>query len=140
MITEVTQLYTQLDEHKRDAQWMNQLVSQLRRDSTNLYDANEIKINKQYILSQQPMDKIKAMFKDKSFLKNNEFKPLGIWSKIYNILVEEITKNAPKIAHRIDHPESQNITIKIKTDTPLTKSESVKPTNRIIGLSMDEQV
>jgi hypothetical protein len=97
MISEITQLYTQLDPNKRDAKWMNQLVSQLRRDSTNLYNTNEIKTNKQYILAQQSMDSIKAMFKDKQFIKNNDFKPLGIWPKIYNILVEEITKNPPKI-------------------------------------------
>lgn len=97
MVSEAYEAIKEIDPKKKDAAWMNRVITLYRRDWRNLVDPNRMLINKQIILSQQSMKKIESMFKDKEFKKHTEFIPLGIWPRIVNIIVEEIRKNAPKM-------------------------------------------
>ena len=100
MIAESYEAFKEVNPAKKDAEWCNQVISLLRRDWRNMVDPYRMQLNKRILYSQQDMEHIKAMFKDKEFKKHTEFIPLGIWTRIINIIVEEITKNPPKMELR----------------------------------------
>lgn len=97
MIEESSLLWKTIDPNKKDAKWCNLCVELIRRNWVQLKDSITMKENKEIIFSMQSMEKVKKMFKDKEFLKNTDIEPLGVWNKIVNIIVEEITKNPPRV-------------------------------------------
>lgn len=97
-------LYKTVDPKDKNAKWINDMITQIRRDWRQLIDSDRIEKNKRLLFSQQDMGKIKKAFKDKNFLKHTEFIPLGIWPRIINILVEEIIKNSPKAEVKATDP------------------------------------
>lgn len=90
-------LYRIVDPKKKDAKYINNVLTNLRQNWRPLVDQVRMAENKRIIFGEQDMSKIKAMFKDKEFLKCTEFIPLGIWTRIVNVIVEEITKIPPKV-------------------------------------------
>ena len=97
MNTPSSELMKIVDPKLKDARWMTNIVSWMRRDWIPLVDPNRMAANKQIIFSQQDMRPIIKMFRDKNFKKETDFVPLGIWNRIVNIIVEEITKTPPKM-------------------------------------------
>lgn len=93
-------LYKVMDGAKKDAKYISTSISTIRRDWRNLKSPETMRENKAILFSQQSMDKIIKQFKDKQFKKETDFIPLGIWNRIVNTIVEEITKNPPKIELR----------------------------------------
>lgn len=98
MNTPSSELLKIVDPALKDARYMNNMISYLRRDWTPLVSAERMAYNKALIFSQQDMKPIEKMFKDKQFKKEmGAFVPLGIWDRIVNIIIEEITKTPPKM-------------------------------------------
>lgn len=100
MVEESSYLFRELDPNKKDATWANNCIQLIRRNWVQLKDSNTMRENKEIIFGQQSLDRVKKMFKDKEFLKNTEFIPLGVWNRIINIIVEELTKAPPKVELR----------------------------------------
>ena len=96
MVGEYFKIYEQVDPSKKDGLWMNSSVTLIRQAWKQLVSPTRIAYNKQILFSQQSMDRVKASFKDKDFLKSTDFIPLGIWNRIINIIIEEMVKNPPK--------------------------------------------
>lgn len=89
-------LFKQLDPAKKDARWANNCIQLIRRNWVQLKSTETMRYNKQIIFGQQDMTPIIKMFKDKEFIKNTKFLPLGVWNRILNIIIEELTKAPPK--------------------------------------------
>lgn len=114
--------FREIDPSKKDAVWCNNMVTFIRQNSTKLTDPGTIRENKKIILSQQSMDKIKDSFKDKDFIENTKFNQLGIWNRIVNIIVEEITKNPPRAKLKATDPTALN---EKKEDIELLKNKHI---------------
>lgn len=108
MIGTAFEVYKEVDPNKKNAQWADTVLTIFRRDWRPLVNPLRAQYNKRLILSQQPMDKIKATFKDKNFLETTEFNPLGIMENLKNTLVEEITKSPPRAELRAIDPSALN--------------------------------
>ena len=104
MISESSELYKQVDPSKKDARWINESVSIIRRDWRQMVDTIRMRENKEILFSAQSMKKTKAQFKDKKFLKETEFIPLGIWNRIINTIVEELMEDGPKAELKATDP------------------------------------
>ncbi|MEO7048936.1 MAG: hypothetical protein ABI091_26775 [Ferruginibacter sp.] len=92
----IVDILKDVNPNNRDAEWYNKYITILRMQWRSLYDPIRVRKNKQIIMSEQSMEKIIDSFKDKAFKENTNFVPLGIWNRIVNIIVEEITKAPPK--------------------------------------------
>jgi len=68
------------------------------------------------------MDKIRDKFKDKEFLRNNRFLPLGIFDNIKNNLIETLLQNPPKAELRATDPSAVNLK---KKDLELLKNRKI---------------
>jgi hypothetical protein len=108
MIGTAFEVYKEVDPAKKNGKWADTCLTIFRRDWRPLVNQLRAQINKRLLLSQQPMDKIKATFKDKNFIECNEFNPLGIMETMKNTMVEEITKNPPKAQLRAVDPTALN--------------------------------
>lgn len=87
----------EVDPAKKNARWMNEVLQLLRRDWRPYIERHRMAENKRIIFGQQDMEPIKKMFKDKQFLKDTKFIPLGICNRMVNTMIEEIMKNPPKL-------------------------------------------
>lgn len=96
MVQESTELFRELNPDKKNAVWANLCIELIRRNWVQLKDTNTMRDNKEIIFAQQSMEAIKKSFKDKNFIENTKFIPLGVWPRIINIIVEELTKAPPK--------------------------------------------
>lgn len=99
-------LYSEIDAKKKTAKWWNEAVTYMRRDwrpITNLVTAVR---NKQLLFSKQDMTRIKNSFKDKTFIKNTDFAPIGIMDNIFNGMVEDMLKNPPRAEVRATDPSA----------------------------------
>jgi hypothetical protein len=137
---EASLVFKEIDPAKKTYEWMNKSVSILRRDWRPLVNPIRVAKNKKILLSSQDMSKVKAAFKDKEFLASTEFVPLGIWNRIVNTIVEEITKNPPKCEIKAVDPTA--IT-KRKEDIYLLKNkkkfeEDLNAVNKGVGLPTEE--
>jgi hypothetical protein len=92
----------EVDPAKKDAKWMNDVLQLLRRDWRQLIDKDRMAINKQIMFSQQDMEPIRKMFKDKQFKKETKFEALGILNRMVNTMIEEIMKNPPKLELKVN--------------------------------------
>jgi hypothetical protein len=115
-------LYEQVDPAQKTPAWANFVVTILRRDWRSLININRSRVNKQYLNALQPMDKIRAKFKDKEFLATNSFLPLGIFDNIKNNLIETLLQNPPKAELRATDPSSVNLK---KKDIQLLKNRKI---------------
>ena len=97
MLSVNSELLKIVNPNQKDIKWMDNYVSYLRRDMRHWIEPNVYFENRAIILSEQAMDKIKKTFKDKDFIKETDFEPLGVVNRIFNIMVEELIKNPPKI-------------------------------------------
>jgi len=95
-----SECYKQLNPNKKDAKWFNDVITIFRRDWVQLVNRERAIENRQILFSQQPMDNVKAFFSDKEFLENTDFVPLGIWGRIFNIILEELRSDPPEITVR----------------------------------------
>ncbi len=108
MYGEASVIFKEVNPALKDAAWMNRCVSRLRMDWKPLVNQVRIAQNKRILLSMQSMKKVKDAFKDKEFLATTDFVPLGIWDRIVNTLVEEVTKNPPKAELKATDPTAVN--------------------------------
>lgn len=99
-------VYKEIDPAKKTPEWANLSITVLRRDWRSLINYNRARINKQILLSQQPMTQVINSFKDKAFLECTDILPLGIWDYILNLLTEETTKNPPQAQINATDPAS----------------------------------
>ena len=89
-------LYKVIDPSKRDAVWMDSLITNIRRFWTPLVNQYTNAANKNLLFSRQSMAETVAMFKaDGEFMKTQKILPLPIMELVMNIIVEEIRKNPP---------------------------------------------
>jgi hypothetical protein len=108
MIGTAFEVYKEVNPANKTAKWADYCLTILRRDWRPLVNPLRAQTNKKLLLSQQPMDKIMASFKDKEFLRTTEFNPLGIMENLKNTLVEEITKTPPRAELRAVDPSAIN--------------------------------
>lgn len=87
-----------VDPSKKDAKWANKCIQAVRRNWTPYKSIDTMRHNKQLIFAQNQdmIDRIKKTFKDKAFLKDTKFQPLGTWPVILNVIIEELLKAPPK--------------------------------------------
>lgn len=94
---QITEVLKDVNPNNRTTEWYAKYITILRMSWVNLVDPIRVRENKKIILSQQSMDNIIKSFQDEEFIKSTKFNQLGIWNRILNIIVEEITKNPPKV-------------------------------------------
>lgn len=100
MDAQVSQVYSELNPAKKDAKWFDNTITILRRDWMPLVSREKAIKGRKILFSQQSMEKIKASYQDEEFLKSTDFTPLGIWSRILNIIIEEVRSNPPEMQVR----------------------------------------
>ena len=82
---------------KKDGQWINDIVTSLRRDWINIFPTKRAYENRGYILCMQDMGKIEDKFKKSAFKKSEmPFRTLPIMHKIINELSESLIQSPPK--------------------------------------------
>lgn len=129
-------LLGELDPNKKDAVWMNDCLSAVRRDWTPLVNAERVRLNKQYLLGQQSLHQVKQSFKDKKFLETVEFRSLGFMETPRNAMVEELLKMPPTIGVKAEDPTAIS---EKKKDIQILKTkriieQDISSTNGQIGL------
>lgn len=107
---QITEVIKDVNPNNRKRDWYEKYITALRMSWTNLVDPIRVRENKKIILSQQSMKNIIDSFKDKAFKEKTDFKQLGIWNRMLNIIVEEITKNPPQV--ELNAEDSQAISEK----------------------------
>lgn len=122
MIGTAFEVYKQVDPNLKTPEWANTCLTIFRRDWRPLINVERARINKKLLFSQQDMISIKKTFKDKNFLANTEFYPLGILENLKNALVEEITKAPPHAELRAVDPSALN---QRKEDIELLKNRGI---------------
>src|ERR1035437_5688453 len=90
---QITEVLQDINPNNRNAEWYNKYITIFRMSWRPLVDTIRCRHNKQIILAQQSMKPIEDSFKDKDFKKNTKFSQLGMFNRILNIIVEEMTKN-----------------------------------------------
>ncbi len=103
------EIYKVIDPSLKNAEWMDNCVSLLRRDWRPIINPLANAENKNWLFSRQDMSITKAMFKaDSNFMKSRgkQMIPLPILENIKNLLVEEIRKAPPKAELTADDPAS----------------------------------
>src|ERR1700724_3015749 len=118
----VVDVLRDINPNYRTAEWYSKYITILRMQWRPLFAHDRIRKNKQIILSQQGMDKIINSFKDVEFKNSTEFTPLGIWNRMLNIIVEELTKAPPKC--ELNATDAQAISDK-KSDILLLKQKKI---------------
>lgn len=119
---QITEVLGDINPNNRTAEWYSKYITILRMSWVNLVDPIRCRQNKQIILSQQSLDKIKDTFEDVKFKTDTKFIPLGVWNRILNILVEEMTKTPPQVELKAE--DSQAISDR-KEDILLLKSKHI---------------
>lgn len=104
MVSSSAELFKEVDPKKKNAVWANESISIIRRDWRPIADAIRMRENKEILFSTQSMDRTKKMFKDKKFIKDTEWRPIGIWNRIVNIIVEELMEDGPKCELKANDP------------------------------------
>lgn len=122
MIGTAFEVYKTVDPALKDVVWCNTSVTILRRDWRPLVNAERALVNKEYLFSRQPMNKIRESFKDQEFLKCTPFYPLGIMESMKNTLVEEFTKAPPHAELRAVDPSAVNLK---KADIELLRNRGI---------------
>lgn len=115
-------LYDEIDPAKKNSIWGNICITTLRRDWRPMVNIVRARKNKQLLLSQQSMDEIINSYKDKDFLDNTNFVPIGVMDNILKGMTEEILKNPPKAEIRATDPSAINL---MKKDLMKLKARGV---------------
>lgn len=102
-------IYNELNPAKKDYKWANQCIQIMRRDWRPMKNVVTGMHNRSILYSMQDMSKIKASFKDKKFLEATNMVPLPIWEALINTLVEEVTKDPPKMEVKAVDPMAKNL-------------------------------
>ncbi len=98
MINTSAEIYKVVDPSQRDAKWADECISSVRRYWKPIINQVANAINKDLLFSKQDMASTISMFKEKGdFLKQRAIIPLPLLENIKNALVEEITRNPPKM-------------------------------------------
>lgn len=98
MLNTSAEIYKVVDPSQRDAKWMDECISSVRRYWRPIINQVANAVNKDYLFSKQSMETTISMFKAKGdFLKQRAILPLPLLENIKNALVEEITRNPPKM-------------------------------------------
>lgn len=118
----VIELLEDVNPNNRGYDWYMKYITVLRMQSRPLFDPIRVMENKKIILSEQSMQKIIDGFKDKDFKKNTKFDQLGIWSRMLNLIVEELTKAPPQC--ELNATDSQALSDK-KSDILLLKQKHI---------------
>lgn len=100
--------YEEFNPAKKTAEWYDQTITIIRRDWRRIVQSDRALENKRLLLSEQSMKHIADQYDDVEFKKNIDFKPLPIWETILNTLIEEITKNPPKVEVFATDPSAIN--------------------------------
>lgn len=102
----IIEMLNDINPTQRNYEWYNKYITILRMLWRPVHSPERVKRNKQIILSQQPMDKIINSFKDKEFKANTKFEQLGVFDRILNTIVEEVTKQPPRCELNATDPTS----------------------------------
>lgn len=94
---QIVEMLQDINPNNRGYDWYQKYITTLRMWWVPLVNPQRCRINKEIILSMQPMNEIMDSFKDKEFKKGTQFLPLGIWNRMLNIIVEEMTKTPPQV-------------------------------------------
>lgn len=98
MLNTSAEIYKVVDPSQRDAKWVDECITSVRRYWKPIINQVANAVNKDYLFSKQSMTPTIAMFKEKGdFLKTRPIVPLPLLENIKNALVEEITRNPPKM-------------------------------------------
>lgn len=129
-------LYNQLDPSKKNGEWFNTVITQVRRDWYNLVDPIRLAQNKQYLFGQQDLKHIKETFKDTKFKENTKWKSIDFMEAVLNSLIEELKKAPPKVGVKAVDPEAKN---EKKRDINLLKTrkfveQDISSVNAQVGL------
>jgi hypothetical protein len=89
--------YQELDPTRKGIAWANECITQFRRDWTRIFNVNDARRNREYLLSTYSTERVKKMFKDQDFKKIVDFIPIAVFENIKNIIASEITKFPPKV-------------------------------------------
>jgi len=84
--------YFELNPEKKNVEWANRMIMEFRQKWQPLVDEKDAKENMEYLLSTQPMDKVKGMFKDWKKTKLS-FGRISVVEKYRNILIAERDKS-----------------------------------------------
>ena len=103
---EIVDVLRDINPNNRTAEWYMKYITILRTQWLPLFNPARVRHNKELILSQQSMQKIVDSFKDKEFKKSTKFEQLGIWNRMLNIMVEELTKAPPKCELNATDPQA----------------------------------
>jgi len=101
-------VYKELDPSKKDYEWASKVVSFYRMYWRNLIDPVRLSRNRSILYGTNTITKIKDSFKDKDFIRDNEFKPLPILDAFVNAVVEEIVKDPPNYEVKAQDPTAIN--------------------------------
>lgn len=98
MLNTSSEVYKVVDPSQRNEKWINNCITYLRRDWRSIVNPITNAVNKDLLFSKQNMALTMSMFKEKGdFLKTRPIVPLPLLENIKNALVEEITRNPPKM-------------------------------------------
>lgn len=93
----IVDIIKDVNPNNRGYDWYQKYITILRMNWVPLVNPQRCRHNKELILSMQDMKEIRESFKDKKFKESTKFIPLGIWNRMLNIIVEELTKLPPQV-------------------------------------------
>lgn len=100
------EIYETLDPALKTPEWADKCITILRRDTRPIVDIVWAKDMKQRLFSKQSMEKVKEAFKDKKFKEKTDFTPIAFLESMRNSMIEEITKNPPKVELKATDPSA----------------------------------
>src|ERR1044072_1750760 len=81
--------FFEVDPKKKNIEWANKIVRELRLNMEYLVDPERANENMQYLLGKQDMTQVKKMFKDWT-KAGISFRQLALMEKVRNVMIEEM--------------------------------------------------
>lgn len=81
--------FTELDEHKKDAEWANTVVTYLRQHMQPVINQERAREGMEYLFAEYGMDSIRKMFRDPD-KAGVSFRQLGVMEKVRNVFIAEM--------------------------------------------------
>lgn len=129
-------VYREVDPKKKNCEWANSCINYFRMYWQRLVNVNRGWNDRNLLYSTQPLTQVEASFQDEDFKRDTQFLPLPIMEVFVNSVVEEITKNPPRLELKATDPAAVK---EKKRDLQLLKSRkmlegAISQTNAQIGL------
>lgn len=94
----------ELNPKKKNKEWADKSISEIRQLWKRYEDPMVMKENKDLLFDRENVDYIRAQYKDKDFLKTVKITPLSLLAPIINTLDEEIAKDPPQAEFKPTDP------------------------------------